>query len=345
MLFLSESDVRRCLSMKDCLEANRTALSSIVPGHNGIVPSRIGLQYQDSPTDWTLFKPAAYSNENDDAMMGIKVVGIRDDNPRKGLPRVPATVMVLHPETGMVDAILSATYMTAARTAAGSALSAQLFCSTNTTDKTLVLFGAGLQAECHVDAMLCALSNSISNIVIVNRTRERADALAESIRQTYSDTTIQTQVVLLQDKTAVRQVLENADIVSCGTNTTVPLFDGKWLKPNCHVTGVGSFTKEMQEVDHETVRRSRLFIDTPEAMAVGDLKHLQETNHGKEHVLLGRVLLDPTLVQESAGTGGDDGTDITFFKSVGTAIQDVLTAQTVVETARKLGIGTEVDMS
>ena len=339
MLFLSETDVKKCLSMSGYIEANRRALASIVEGGGGVVPTRLGLQYFGGSTsssssaaaeDWTLFKPAAlYDNDDKSTLMGIKVVGVRAENPSRGLPLVPATVVTTNAATGMVDAVMGGTYLTGARTAAGSAISTG--CCKSVVE-TLVVVGAGLQAELHIEAIRC-VHPEVSRVIVINRSAERAEQLVASL-----DDVPTTEVVLLSDTEAVQRAVGQADVLSCCTNTTTPLFRGSWVKPGCHITGVGSYTPKMQEVDKELVERCRILLDTPEAMSVGDLKHLPAKHPA---TLLGNILLD----ESSMPSPTSDLVDCTFYKSVGTAIQDVVTANAIVQQAREMGIGTEVDMT
>jgi ornithine cyclodeaminase len=339
MLLLSETQVHQCLSMKDCVEVNRRALSSLRPGGGSKVPTRLRLPYytsskeeEEEASDWSLFKPAAFYG-NDDTIMGMKLVSVRADNPSNGLPLVPATVMLLDAPSGQVQAILSGTYLTGARTAAGSAVATHLV----TADKEwkhLVVFGAGLQAECHIEALLC-IQPSISQITIINRSSKRANDLVEDL-----PSQVKGHVVLLQDKEGIQESLKDADVVVVCTNTKTPLFDGSWLPPGCHVNGVGSYTPAMQEVDETLVNRCRVLVDTPESLDVGDLKHLDRDTHPWK--LLGEAFEDPNWLTDDLDSSN---IDCTFFKSTGTAIQDVMTAKLVVDRARELGIGNEVDMS
>lgn len=338
MLFLSESNVGQCLSMKDCIEVNRQALISLTSNGGGIVPTRIGLPYQSHPPsttmttatppsqDWTLFKPAAYQQpDGSTSHMGMKLVSVRAENPSLfGLPMVPATIVVVDPPSGMVQAVVSATYLTAARTAAGSALATQLCCHPNS--KHIVVFGAGCQAALHLEAIQCVVP-TLERITIINRNRERADDLAA--RQT-----LPTTVLALKDTVTIQQTLQDADIVVTCTNTMTPLFDGTFLAKKCHVNGIGSYTPQMQEIDDATVQRSIVLIDTPDARSVGDLKSI---GSGTAPLLLGDVLMNPNLLSSSR--------DCTFYKAVGTAIQDVMTAHLVVQRAKELGLGQYVDMS
>jgi len=379
MLVLSEADVRKCLSMKSCLEINRQALLSVASdsaaaqvGGKGQVPLRIGLpgpvtaSISNTSTgtadDWTLFKPAAFyhhsSNSDNqppnttaaattsattttnESLMGMKIVSIRSQNPDRGLPLVTATIAVLNTESGIVQAILNGTYLTGMRTAASSGLATQLM----RPDLThLVVFGAGLQAECHIDAIKTAIGRTIPKITICNRSRPRAEQLKEKIRLLSFGESC--DIVLLEDKAGVEKALSTADVVAATTNAMTPLFDGSVLPPGCHVNGIGSYTPEMQEIDINTVNRSRIIIDTHDAKTVGDLKHLQDVR-GHPMALLGDMLADTTSDSPwGTNIAGSENIDCTFYKGVGTAIQDVMTADLVVQRARELGIGTEVDMS
>ena len=171
MLILSEADVRRCFPVSAAISANRKALSLLRKDGGAMVPTRIGLPYRAPPNgsintdasaseDWSLFKPAAYypppqnihttttDEDHDDILMGMKLISLRSNNPSKfNKPTGPATIMLLNAETGEVSAIVAATYLTAMRTAAGSALSTELALKKSNHDNkrtegyTLVVFG------------------------------------------------------------------------------------------------------------------------------------------------------------------------------------------------------------
>jgi ornithine cyclodeaminase/alanine dehydrogenase-like protein (mu-crystallin family) len=233
------------------------------------------------------------------------------------------------PPTGQVEAMVSATYLTAARTAAGSALSAQWIQSFREksidSSQHLVIFGAGLQAECHIEALCCVIPNII-HITIINRRMERATNLAKKQK-------LPTKVICLQDHNQVSQACRDADWIVACTNTQTPLWDGSWLKSGCHVMGVGSYTPDCQEVDDVTVQRSSIvLVDTFDASTVGDLKSLSKPLH-----LLGDVLRNPSHIQPSA--------PCTFYKSVGTAIQDIFTARWIVDQAYQQNLGQRVEQS
>jgi ornithine cyclodeaminase len=307
--------------------------------------------------DWTLFKPAAYSN----SILGMKIVSIRSDNPTKrNLPLVPATVVSVDAETGVVDAIVAGTYLTAARTAAGSALAtahalAGSFSNPHGALRHLVVFGAGLQAELHVQMIATALSahaagdngdesatsvKKIPMVTIVNRSVERAQALAHKL----GDWCDEARAVALSDEYGVADALASSSVIVTATNAVAPLFTSPSLiPPGCHINGIGSYTPTMQEVPSRLVSdRCVVWMDTAEARHVGDLQSL--TPHHPAF-LLGSVLADASSSSSGADGSRPHHLDCTFYKAVGTAIQDVMTADLVVRRARQLNLGTTVDMS
>jgi ornithine cyclodeaminase len=343
MLILGESDVAKALNMKECLDINRQALITISE-NTSYVPSRLGLPYPNHPNqpkttvgaqDWTLIKPSAYYGENNDLAMGMKVISVRAQNPSNGLPLTPATILLLDPESGIVESVVAGTHITVARTSAGPALAVQAF---RPDVQHLVVFGAGAQATLHIEYMQLALERRIPKITIINRTRERAEKLKSKIlAEQTSDQEV--DIVLLSDTEAKNNALSTADVVAATTNTTEPLFeDGRILRRNCLITGIGSYTPDMKEIPSSAVDRCHVVIDTPEAMEVGDLKHLgalETTSHPV--TLAGVAWKDPGLIGKH--------TDCIFYKAVGTAIQDLLTTRAVVHRAKKLGLGQEVDMT
>ena len=371
MRILSEADVRRCLSISAAIAANKKALSSLTSNEDGgaLVPTRIGLPYTSkeshdndtaAPADWSLFKPAAYyppqqdgsDNTDTDILMGVKVVSPRANNASKNKPTCPATIMLLNAETGETSAIVAATYLTAARTAAGSALATEMACSGIGDGLTLVVFGAGLQGELHIKAIQHVVN--VKKVVIVNRSKDRAEKLKESLlsidaedieHDSKTKSPIKdVSIVLLSDKEAVQQAVEIADVIVTATNTCEPLFSGNWPKPGCHINGVGSYTPLMKEIDDVLVNRCEVMIDTKEALDVGDLSTLRNNDDGAtKHNCIG-LIGDALTSTVEFGKDKNNNIDCTFFKSVGTAIQDVVTAQFVYEYATKEGIGTTIDM-
>ena len=405
MLVLNEKEVLSIIksSFRGIIDVNRKALGLLGANkdlnYDINVPSRIGIPYKATamngntmaPTDVTLFKPAMITRKGTgETSLGIKVVSVRDGNAKIGKPIVPASIMLLDAESGEVKAMMGGTYLTAARTAAGSACSTEIMCLPrimNSYEKIhgvrkyraleLVCFGAGLQIELHIEALRhCRWPSSIDNpvklskLTIINRSKDRAELLREKIllqQSEYEDNGLasigEVSVLLLDDVSEIHSALSAADIIFTATNTSNPLFDGKYIKSGAHICGVGSYTvrsncmnlmfimrgynfanilgqSSMQEVDESLVKRCHVAFDTNEALRVGDLKSLINESHG--------ILFADLISEEERNPAFYQLPHIfecSFFKSVGTAIQDILTADLIVNEAKLQNIGTSVDMT
>lgn len=342
VLCLSEEAVKACLDMKECLRVNRQAFIDLAQD-KAVVPTRIGIPYHDAhhegaggdgAADFSLFKPAAIPDRD---LMAIKLVSIRQHNPSRGLPLVPATVVSIDPPSGRVNGLVAGTYLTGARTATGSALSTALY---RPDMKRLVVVGAGLQARLHIEAISAALDRPIPHVSLVNRTVSRAQDLAEEIMEQHKGWAEHIESVPLHgpDPLVLAQTMAQADVIVTATNTTTPLFpDSTPLQPGCHICSVGSYTPQMQEIAARVVDQCTVIIDTNDARSVGDLKHL--TDKQPMHVL-GNILHN----HDDSGPPRHEKMPYTFFKSVGTAVQDVYTTSLVLEKAREKGLGTEIEL-
>ena len=193
---------------------------------------------------------------------------------------------------------------------------------------------AGLQAEMHIKCIQYVVN--INTLVIVNRSRERAEKLKQMIlndkepdSQSKAATPITNiSIVLLSNEVEVKDAVSDADVIATTTNSCTPLFRGEWLKPGCHINGVGSYTAKMKEVPDDAVKRCEVLIDTHEALDVGDLQCI--TNESPNLAgLIGDALVGNI---EFGSSRRRDGINCTFFKSVGTAIQDVVSADEIFTT-------------
>jgi ornithine cyclodeaminase len=369
MLILSESQVRRCLSLDKCIASNIKALGSLRSskgdGDNqqhpaplpspAVVPARTALprclnqppRPSSSiavPNDTTLFKPAAYyGSEKDETLMGVKVISVRAKNSSIGKPTAPSTITMLDAESGEVTAVIAGTYLTATRTAAGSAIATKICLEqkqlNDTHDKHLVVFGAGIQSEMHIRMLNCILPNQIRKVTIFNRTRKRAEKLRDELMNDPETSNLECSIVTLDEERRIKEIVGKADIIVTATNTAFPLFDWSWVNNDCHINGVGSYLPSTEEVDSVFVRDHCITVaDTIEALDVGDLKELDGRSDNFVG-LLGDLLSGKVTLGHRAGSNKR-----TFFKSVGTSVQDIFTADQVIKTAISLGIGTEVEM-
>ena len=244
--------------------------------------------------------------------LGVKSVTVFPDNAARGKPAVLGTYLLLSAETGETLAVMDATRLTAWRTGAASALASRYLSRPDAA--RLVMVGAGALAPQLVRAH--ASVRPIRQVAIWNRSPDRARALAATLRVTAG-----LEIGIADDlEAAVRQ----ADIVSTATLSSEPLIRGAWLAPGTHVDCVGAYRPNMRETDDAVVRRARIFVDTRTGAfgEAGDiLQPLAAGVIGKEAVL--GDLFDLTRGSIAGRASADE---ITLFKSVGAAIEDLAAA-------------------
>jgi ornithine cyclodeaminase len=243
--------------------------------------------------------------------MGIKAVTVFPDNATRGKPAVLGSYLLLSAETGETLAVMDATRLTAWRTAAASALASR---SLSRPDASrLLMVGAGALAPFLIRAH--ASVRPIREIAVWNRTPARAQAVARELARSGLS------AVLTPD---LASAVAAADIVSCATLASEPLIHGAWLQPGTHVDCVGAFKPTMRETDDEVVRRAAIFVDTRAgALAeAGDI--LQPLQEG----VIGSEAIKGDLFDLCRGTvpGRRSQDEITLFKSVGAALEDLAAA-------------------
>ena len=315
---LSASDVRAALPMPKAIDAMRHAYSQLSAGKVTAPPR----QHLSTDKGVTLIMPA-YLPEHGE--FGIKVVSVYDDNPNLDLPRITATVLVLDPTTGTPKAFMDGASLTAIRTGAGGGVAADLLAPKDA--KKVGLFGAGVQARAQLQAVMAV--RNITRVNLISRTEASAQQLATEI----SEWTDPPKVNLVSTP---QEVVADADIVLCATTSATPLFDGNDLQPGTHITAVGTFVPEKREVDTTTIRRSdRIVVDSREACVeeAGDL-------------IIPNAQIDAEIGEILNGDkpGRDSDSEITFFKSVGVAVQDAVVGAAVLTEAETKGLGTLIEI-
>ena len=315
---LSAADVRAALPMPKAIDAMRHAYGQLSAGKVTAPPR----QHISTDKGVTLIMPAYLPERSE---FGIKVVSVYDDNPNLDLPRITATVLVLDPTTGAPKAFMDGASLTAIRTGAGGGVAADVLARPDA--KTVGLFGAGVQARSQLQAVMAV--RDIERVNLISRTQVSAQRLAAEISE-WTDTP---EINLVSNP---QQVVEDADIVLCATTSGTPLFDGNVLQPGTHITAVGTFVPEKREVDTTTIRRAhRIVVDSREACLeeAGDL-------------IIPNAEIDAEIGEiingDKQGRGSD--AEITFFKSVGVAVQDAVAAAAVLAAAEVEALGTLVKM-
>ncbi len=249
----------------------------------------------------------------------VKLLSIFGDNAARGLPTIQAAIVVFS-DSGAAVAILDGTLVTRLRTGAASAVAAQYLARPDSAH--LVLMGTGALAP--YMALAHSTVRPIRRISVWGRRTERAAATVEAVRAMVPDATV---VAVHSPEKAVAQ----ADIVCCATSSPTPILAGRWLRPGTFVDLVGSFSPTMREADDDAVRRARLFVDTQAGAfaEAGDI--LDPLARG----VVKRAQVEGDLADLVCGRvrGRASSEEITLFKSVGTAIEDLAAAQLIVAEA------------
>lgn len=332
MLILNESDLRSVLEMGEVIEAVEAGFGALSRG-DVVLPERLRLGIPGRKA-MLLEMPAFLQSPSagqcvtgGERALGSKIVSFYVQNPERNLDIIQAVYLLLDAETGVPLSVMDGRFITAIRTAATSAVATKLMAAS--IPARLAIFGAGVQARFHTEAMMCVAQ--VEHVVITSRSVEKARALCDYVEETYS--------------TACRTVTpaeaaSNANLICTCTTSPAPLFDGSLLGPGTHVNAVGAFTPTTRELDTEAIRRSRVIIDAE--MAAGKeageiLIPIAEGAIPADHV---KGTLGDVISGKVAGRESDD--EITVFRSCGLAIEDLVTASLAFKKATARGRGVEV---
>ncbi len=258
----------------------------------------------------TLLLMPAWSGATSGAFLGVKVVSVFPDNGLKGLPSVLGTYLLMNGDTGAPLAALDGTRLTLWRTAAASALAARHLARPDASRMAMV--GAGSLAPFLIRAHMS--QRPISDILLWNHRPEKAEALALKLRRDGLPVTATADL-----EGAVRA----ADLISCATLSKAPILRGAWLKQGAHVDLVGAFNLAMREADDEALRRASVYVDTPAARTEGgDVALALRAGVLNESDVRG----DLFALCRGTAPGRSREEEITLFKSVGSAIEDLAAA-------------------
>lgn len=329
MLALTRNQVRALVSMPDAIALMKQAFGELSAGRT-VSPLRTVIPLPDREAD-ALFMPAFVPAMD---ALGLKSVNVFRNNPARGLPAIHALVMLVDTETGQPAAIMDGSYLTALRTGAVSGAAADLLARDDS--RTLAVIGAGAQGVTQI-AAICAV-RPIERVIAVDISDAALERLREGLRQDWPELLDRVEV-----STNAANAVRQADIVCTATTSRTPVFADSDLRPGAHVSGVGAYTPLMQEVPAETVVRATVVVDALDAALEegGDL--IIPLNQGL--VTRDHFTRELGMLVNGSATGRTSRNEITFFKSVGNAVQDVVVAKRAVERARETGIGIEIDLA
>jgi len=323
--FLSADEVKKALPMSEAVEAMKRAFEELSAGRT-ILPARTHMEIQEPPGDF-LIMPSYMKSLG---RVGLKTVTLFPGNRERGLPFINALVNVFDAETGRAIAVMDGASLTAIRTGAASGAATDLMARPDA--KTVAIFGAGVQARTQL-AAVCAV-REIAEARVFDIATEAREAFAEEMSRELN--------ITVRAVASSKMTLDGADIVSAATTSETPIFSDADLSEGAHVNAVGSYKPHVVEIPPETVKRAYVVVDQRDAALeeAGDLIGPIE-----------RGLIGPDHIQAELGevvSGAKPGRPlpeaVTFFKSVGVAVQDLAAACRALANAERLGLGREVEM-
>ena len=330
ILILKESDISSMITMRDIIEADKEALS-IYSSHNSNIPLRSNLNVPEYNGQCLFMNGYAAPAK----ALGVKIVSVYPENINKNLTSVPATMVLVDAETGVVNSLIDGTYLTRLRTGAISGLATEIL--SRKDSKIFALFGTGGQAVTQLEAVLTV--RNIEEVRVFDVFKERAKDFAKKMSDKFSKK-FNVKIIAAESSDAA---VDNADIITTVTTSKKPVFDANKVKKNVHINGVGSYTPEMVEIPGDIlVKANKIYVDTRDGAIneSGDL--ITPLKDGvitieKINGELGEVINGLIKGRES-----DD--EMTFFKTTGSAVLDLVAAQKIYEKAKAKGVGQMVDL-
>jgi len=351
---LTEADVKTVLTMDDLIETMTSALRRFSTGQV-VQPVRPTIPIDDVSFFATMpayvrsasVGPAAsevrprsdlhLTLSTGSAALGAKLVTVFGGNELKGLHSHLASIVLLDPETGALLALLDGRYITEARTAAVSAVSSRLL--SRKTAQSLSIIGSGVQARSHLDAL--SRVHHLRQVTIWSPNKLHREAFVEEAKTAIKTAGRSDPGLTLKAVEHAGEAVVGADIVVLVTSSPTPVLENGWVKPGAHVISVGACRPTQREMDPALVARARLFVDSRAAALVesGDVVlGIQEQRFGADHIVaeLGELVADEAKPRRRSDT------EVTIFKSLGLAVEDVTAANLAYRRAVERGVGQEL---
>jgi len=323
LLIISASDLAQALPMSAAIDAAERAYRAVSSGDT-CSPLRTAIPAGAEGT--TLLMGAAVGDEE----LAAKIVSFFPQNALKGEATVSGLVVVMDPETGAPKALLPGAELTAMRTGAASGIATKVLAREDA--RVGAVLGAGAQAR--TQAIAIDTARELEEIRVYARRPEAGEALVDALTSE-----LRAAPVFVE---SVRAAVEDAGVVCTATSAEEPLLLGEMLAPGAHVNAVGSFRSEMKEFDAGLITQARIFVDSVAACReeAGELIAAVEAG-----VTSADSWTELGVVLDGGAEGRLSEEEVTLFKSVGLAPQDVCAAAAALEAAEAAGVGQVVDLS
>ena len=329
MLVLNAAEVESCIDMERAIAASGEALAMLVAGAADI-PVRHHIAINKDDPSVALFMPGFLPDLD---VLGLKIAALIHANPGRGLPTTPCVIGLVNAKSGFFEALIESTWLTNVKTGGGTGVATRLLARDDA--RVHAVIGAGSIAYHQVEGVL-AVRPSASRVVLWNRTRERAEALCEILVNDFGE---RASFEVSEDAAAA---VAEADIVTACTSSATPVVLGEWVTPGTHVNLVGAHGAEMREGDDALLAKASIVaVDKIEGARVsGDvaLAIAAGVCGIEDFIDIGRIVRGDHRGRESAD-------EITWYKSVGNAAQDLVTAKYVLDEARARGLGQTIELN
>jgi ornithine cyclodeaminase len=324
LLVLKKSDVASLLSMEKCIELMSDALASLARG-DVVLPLRPVIRIPDSRNAFGVMPAYSASLK----AIGAKLISVFPDNHGTALDSHQGAVALFDGTNGSLLSLMEAGSITAIRTAAVSGVATKLLARKDA--RTVAILGSGAQGRTHIDAMMAV--RPFTRVIVWSRNPAHAHTLIEAAAKAH-------RVTFEVSGTAAAAVA-SADVVCTVTASREPVLEGAWLRDGVHINAVGASLPSTRELDSTAVKRSRVFVDRRESAVheAGDLIiPMKEGAFAMTDIVaeIGELLI-------GSATGRRNEQEITLFKSLGIAVEDLACAQYLYDRARTDGVGTLVD--
>ena len=318
LLILKREDVTKLLPMRECISVMEKALTRLAEGE-GVLPLRTIIATLDK-SGFLGTMPSVLGSS-----MGVKVISVFPGNEGTEFDSHLGAVLLFETKNGQLLAVMDATEITAIRTAAVSGVATNLLARKNAGD--LAILGSGTQARTHLQAIQSV--RELRRIRIWSRNYDHAVAFAETWQSG------------IEPMRSAEEAVAGADIICTVTSTAEPILRGAWISAGAHINAAGSSQPQKRELDSAAVIKSKLFVDRRESTIneAGDFlvpKREGVITDGHIRGEIGELLLKRIIGRES-------DQEITLFKSLGIAVEDVAAAEYIYQKAIKEGAGTLVD--
>lgn len=325
---ITKADIQANLAMSEVIQVVKKAYLALATDQV-IMPPRIQIPVVEKE-GVTLIMPAYLKQEK---ALGSKIVSVFPHNAQHNQPTINAVFLLISPETGIPLALMEASWLTALRTGAASGVATDLLARPEA--KVAAIFGAGVQGRTQL--MAISQVRNLTRVWVYDPYQEASQRFQEEMKT--AGPPVPSDILMA---TSPQEALREADIVCTATTATRPVFNGADVKPGTHINAIGSFTPDMQELPADIITKAKIVVDSRQACLeeAGDiiipLRQGLITSHDI-HGEVGEIALGKL-------PGRENSQEITVFKSVGLAIQDVMVAQLVFEKAQQNSFGQEVEL-